>query len=145
MKAVAPHSSLAILDGYGVGRRLRRHSLVKDGVEACIVSRLRKSPHHVADQGDCLRIVQRCEDHCLLQILQYRRGDSLMPVQQRPGVHHAVADRVDRRHPRPAHCLFQQRHGVCFLRWALAQLMARGIAKRKPKRRSPHAADFTRE
>ena len=76
MKAVAPHASLAILDGYGVGRRFRRHSLVKDGVEACIVPSLGKSSHHVADQGDRLRIVQRCKHNCLLQILQYFLGDS---------------------------------------------------------------------
>ena len=69
MKAIAPHASLAILDGYSVGRRFRRHGLVKDGVEACIVPSLGKSSHHVANQGDCLGIVQRRKDNCLLQIL----------------------------------------------------------------------------
>ena len=76
MKAIAPHASLAILDGYGVGRRFRRHSLVKDGVEACIVPSLGKSSHHVADKRNCLRIMQRCKDNRLLQILQYFLGDS---------------------------------------------------------------------
>ena len=116
MKAVAPHSSLAILDGYGVSRCFCRHSLVKDGVEACIVPSFGKSSDHVADKGDCLRIMQRCKDNCLLQILEYRRGDSLMPVQQSPWMHHPVAYGVNRRHPGPGYRLFQQRHRVSLLR-----------------------------
>ena len=107
MEAVAPHPPLAILDGYGVGRSCRRHRVVKDRVEAGIVPGVGKSSHHVADQRDRLRIVQRGKHHRLLQILEYLLGDSLVPVQHRPGMHHPVANRVDHRHPRPADRAFQ--------------------------------------
>ena len=63
-------------------------------------------------KGDRLGIVQRRKHHCLLQILEYLLGDSLMPVQQRPGVHYPVAHRVDRRHPGPAYRMLQQRHRI---------------------------------
>ncbi len=70
MEAISAHPLLAILGGYGVGGSLSRHGLVEHRVEAGIVSGLGKSLHHFADQRDRFGIVQRGEDHRLLQILQ---------------------------------------------------------------------------
>ena len=85
-----------------------------------------------------------------LQILQHLLGDSLMLVEQRSGMHHPVANRVDRRHAGPAHRVLQQRHRIlvgCIvgLRSSTAQLPPLGIAKGEPEGGSAHAADFAGE
>jgi hypothetical protein len=76
---------------------------VKDRVEAGVVPRLGKSLDHFADQGDRCGIVERGKRHRLLEIMKYFIRDLLVPVEARPGMHHTVAHRVDRRHSRPAH------------------------------------------
>ena len=148
MKAISTDSMTAIVDGDRVGGSLRRHGLVEDGVEAGVMPGLWKSPHHVPNQGDGLRIVQRGKHHRLFEILQYFIGDSLVPVEQRPGVHHPVANRVERRHSRLADCVFQELHGVglgIIPLGAVRQLPPIGVAKRKPKFGSAHTADFAVE
>ena len=101
-------------------------------------------------KSDRLGIVQRGKRHRLLQILQDFLGDSLMLVEQRSGMHHPVANRVDRRHAGPAHRILQQRHrilvGCIFgLRSSTAQLPPLGIAKGEPEGGSAHPADFAGE
>ncbi len=54
--------------------------------------------NHFADQGDCRGIVQRGKGHRLLEILEDFIRDPLVPVEARPGMHHAVAYRLDFRH-----------------------------------------------
>ena len=60
---------------------------------------------HFPDQGDGRGIVQRGKDYGLIQILEYFIGDSLVPVQSRPGMDHAIAHRVDHRYSRPTDCI----------------------------------------
>ena len=150
MEAISAHSLLAILHGYGVGGSLRRHGLVKDRVEAGIVPCLGKSLHHVADQGDRLGIVQGGKDHRLLEVLEHLVRDPLVPVEACSGMHHAVAHRVDCRHPRPADRVFQQAHWIsvgCIacLRGSLVQLPPLGIAKGEPSLAAPDSADLARK
>ncbi len=59
-------------------------------------------------------IVQGGKRHSLLQVPQDFVGDPLMLVEQRARMHHPVANRVDRRHARPAHRILQQRHRILF-------------------------------
>ena len=101
METISADSLLTIFGGYGVGGSLRRHGLVKYRVEAGVVPGLGKALHHFPDQGDGRGIVQRGKDYGLLEILKYFIGDSLVPVQSRPGMHHAIANRVDYRYSRP--------------------------------------------
>ncbi len=147
MESIPVDTLAAILAGDGVGRSFWRHGLVEDGVEACIVSCLGKSPHHVADQSDRLGVVQWCKRHRLLQIPQDLFGDSLMLAEGRSGMHYPVANRVNRRHAVTADRIFQQRHRIFFgcifrLRDCIAQLPPLGIAKGEPESGSAHATDF---
>ena len=147
MESISAHALLAIFGGYGVGGSLRRHGLVKDRVEAGVVPSLGKSLHHFADQGDRRGIVQRGKDYRLLQILEYLIGDSLVPVQSRPGMHHAVAHRVDHRHSRPQTASSNRSTGsVAAVGFGgTAQLLPVGIAKGELQLRSAHSADLAGE
>ena len=136
-----------VLAGDGVGRSLGRHGLVEDGVEACIMPRLGKPAHHVADQGDRLGIVQGRKRHGRLQVAQHLLGDSLMLVEQRTGMHHPVANRIDRRHARPTYRILQQGHRIllgCIVgrRSSTAQLPPFGIAESEAETGSADATDL---
>jgi hypothetical protein len=106
-----------------------------------------KALHHFPDQGDGSGIVQWGKDYGLIQILEYFIGDSLVPVQSRSGMHHAIAHRVDCRHTRPAKGTLQQIYwmsrGIGF-GW-VAQLPAAGIAKGEFQLPSAHPADLAGE
>ena len=84
MESISAHALLAILGWDSVSGSLRRHGLVKDRVEARIVSSTGKSLHHFADQGDSRGIMQRGKGHRLLEILEHFVGDSLVPLQAAP-------------------------------------------------------------
>src|ERR1700733_4708468 len=147
MKAISADALPAILERYGVGRSRRGHGFVKDGVEACIMPRLREPAHHVANQRDRLGIVQRGKHDCLFEILQCLLGDSFVVFQQRSGVYYPVAHRVDPGHPGPAHGVLKHCDRIlvgCAVRlWSrTAQLLALGVAKSEVEGSTAHAADF---
>ena len=106
MEAIAANPLLPIFNRDGVGRCLGRHGLVKDGVEAGVVPGAGKALHHVADQRNGRGIVQRGETHRLLQVLEHVIGNALMPVEERTGMDHPVANGIDPRHAGPADSAF---------------------------------------
>ena len=147
MKSVPPHTLLAHRVGQRIHSRLLRHRLVEDGVEARNVRHATEAPHHLLDDLQGLRVVQRSKLARLAQLRQHIRRQPLMSPQMRPRMHHAIAHRVRRRQPIQPHRALHHAKGLLHranlhLAQPAAQVVPRRVAKRQLLQPAANAAQL---